>query len=137
MLKDELNPEITQLDFIDFDREFGAFLLRFTGKDLPEVAITGMLAAYELRSGNPVLELSKYAGKTIVFEADKTITLPSVSKWMEFLFQTGTASFPADALRTPLLFTGETTLMLHRYAGYADNLRLKLYTMRRDRKSVV
>ena len=131
MLKNDLNPEIMQIDFTDFDREFGDFLRRFTGKDFPELAITGMLAAFELRSGNPALELTKYAGKTIEIETDKTITLPSAGKWMNLLFKTAIASFPADARRTPLQITGETTLMLHRYAKYVDNLRLNLYIMRR------
>ena len=131
MLKNDLNPEIMQIDFTDFDREFGDFLRRFTGKDFPELAITGMLAAFELRSGNPALELTKYAGKTIEIETDKTITLPSAGKWMNLLFKTAIASFPADARRTPLQITGENTLMLHRYAKYVDNLRLNLYIMRR------
>ena len=67
MFQNAINPD-PAADFADFDREFGAFLLRFTRSNLPEIALTGMLAAQELRSGNPQLDLGKYAGKTFEVE---------------------------------------------------------------------
>lgn len=131
MCQNELTPEILKLDFVDFDREFGDFLLRFTRKDLPDVAVAGMLTAYELRSGNPQLDLTGYAGKTIAIDDEKKITLPDVAAWKETLLQSQAAALPESDLRTPLLFTGETTLMLRRYAGYAANVRQKLFALRR------
>ena len=65
MQQDEVNMEILKLEFADFDRELGAFLLRFAAFDIPEISLAGMLTAYELRSGNPQLDLAAYAGKTI------------------------------------------------------------------------
>ena len=109
MCQNELNPEILKLDFVDFDREFGDFLLRFTRKDLPDVAVAGMLTAYELRSGNPQLDLTGYAGKTIAIDDEKKITLPDVAAWKETLLQSQAAALPDSDLRTPLLFTGETS----------------------------
>ena len=131
MLKNELNPEITQIDFTDFDREFGDFLRRFTQDIHPQLKVTGMLAAFELRSGNPVLDLTRYAGKTFEAEPDDIVTLPPLNEWQELLLKTRIAALPQDDLRTPLVFTGENTLMLRRYAGYAANLRQKLAAMRR------
>lgn len=131
MCQNELNPEILKLDFVDFDREFGEFLLRFIRKDLQDVAIAGMLTAYELRSGNPQLDLAGYAGKTIALDDEKMISLPDAAAWKETLLQSQAAALPESDLRTPLLFTGETTLMLRRYAGYAADVRQKLCALRR------
>ncbi len=129
MFQNEINSD-TATDFIDFDREFGDFLLRFTGSDLPEIALTGMLVANELRSGNPQLDLSKYAGKTFETEDHAMITLPPVEKWKELLISSRAAALPDEKLRTPLIFTGEAVLMLRRYAGYAANVRHKLSGLR-------
>ena len=131
MCQNELTPEILKLDFIDFDREFGDFLLRFTRKELPELAVAGMLTAYELRSGNPILDLTGYAGKTIALDDEKKILLPNAASWKETLLQSQAAALPDSDLRTPLLFTGEYLLMLRRYAGYANNVRQKLFALRR------
>ena len=85
MHRDEVNMEILKLEFADFDRELGAFLLRCTASDAPEISLTGMLTAYELRSGNPQLDLAAYAGKTIESSPEEYVTLPSVEAWKEIL----------------------------------------------------
>ena len=136
MCQNELTTEIPELDFVDFDREFGDFLLRFTRKNLPDVAVAGMLTAYELRSGNPQLDLTRYAGKIIALDDEKKITLPDIAAWKESLLQSQAAALPGSNLRTPLLFTGENTLMLRRYAGYADNVRQKLFALRRYNRNL-
>lgn len=130
MQQDEVNMEILKLEFADFDRELGAFLLRFAAFDIPEISLAGMLTAYELRSGNPQLDLAAYAGKTIEMSPGEYVTLPSVEAWKEILFQSKTASLPGGAVRTPLIFTGETVVMFHRYAEHAGNIRKLLQSFR-------
>lgn len=117
-------------DFIDFDREFGDFLFRFTGSDFQEVMFAGMLVAFELRSGDPQLDLSKYAGKSVEFTAGESTVLPDLDMWKDILLQTRAAAYPEDPERTPLVFTGESSLMFRRYANYARQLRDKLYGLR-------
>lgn len=130
MHRDEVNMEILKLEFADFDRELGAFLLRCTASDAPDISLTGMLTAYELRSGNPQLDLAAYAGKTIESSPEEYVTLPSVEAWKEILLQSKIASLPESDLRTPLIFTGETVVMFHRYAAYAGDIRRRLELLR-------
>ena len=130
MCRDEVNLEMLKLEFADFDRELGDFLLRFASADAPEISLAGMLAAFELRSGNPQLDLAAYAGKTIEFSTGDRVVLPTVEAWKNILLQSKIASLPDDPVRTPLIFTGETVVMFHRYSAYAGNIRRRLQLLR-------
>lgn len=130
MQSDEVMPGAMKMEFADFDREFGAFLLRFSGTAHPEVAAAGMLVSYELRSGNPLLELEKYAGCTIETGNGAYITLPAVEEWRNILLQSGAAAADSGNKRIPLVFRTRSSVMLRRYAGYAESVEKQLFSRR-------
>lgn len=121
--------------FSDFDREFGRFLLRSSGISSPVLLLTGMLMAFELRAGRTVLELSRYAGKTLLLEDEENFTLPETEEWINILsapeFVPVIAPSYLETESSPLVFIGQNRVMLRRYAALEAVVREALVRRKR------
>ena len=130
-----MNIDMPDIIFSDFDREFGRFLLRSSGISSPELLLTGMLSAFELRAGRTVLEFARYAGKTLLLDDEEKFTLPEADEWMKILsapeFVPVIAPSYLETESSPLVFIGQGMVMMRRYAALETAVREALLCRKR------
>ena len=63
------------VEFNEFDREFGEFLLRYARISSVELKLAGMLLTRELRNGRTKLDLNEYSGKPVPWLDDNTLLI--------------------------------------------------------------
>ena len=118
--------------FVDFELEFGKYLLRLSGGKSMELFAAGALLCRELRFGCIGLELKKYAGSQFPETGEKYIVLPEYDLWLSVLKEaeeSGAVCKESDAeksVHTPLVLTDGGRLMLRRYWQYEKVVLEKL-----------
>ena len=130
------------VEFNEFDREFGEFLLRYARISSIELKLAGMLLTRELRNGRTKLDLNEYSGKPVPWLDDNTLlTAPEFAGWKEKLTDPALKKLisPAgeDDGRSLLLFVDEHTLMLRRYVNYERDVAALLTLRRKFNENIV
>ena len=134
MLQEELNFPESGMQFSEFDREFGEFLLRQSGQSSPGLLYAGMLVAFELRAGRCSLELAKYAGKSLLCSSGQLIRIPEYDQWYAELTAPENREIIAPDYspggRSLLVMPRPGELMLRRYADFENCVREALFSRR-------
>jgi len=118
--------------FVDFELEFGKYLLRLSGGKSAELFAAGALLCRELRFGSVGLDLKKYAGTEFPETGGKYIVLPEYETWMDALSDAekcGVVCKESEAeksVHTPLVLTESGRLLLRRYWQYEKVVLEKL-----------
>ena len=140
-MSENVMPPPEKENFCDFDREFGAFLNRYTKNNSLELTVTGMLLARELRNGSPRLDLAQYAGQTIQLPDGKNVELPETAEWLKLLSapEMGKVAMPdaEDDGKSLLLVFKERILMMRRYAMSEKKLAMQLKCRKKYNDTIV
>lgn len=135
MQQKELNFPENGMQFSEFDREFGEFLLRQSGNSSPGLLYAGMLIAFELRAGQCSLELAEYAGKSLLCSSGQVIRIPEYDSWYAELTAPGNREIIAPEYspdgRSLLVMPRPGKLMLRRYADFENCIREALFSRRK------
>lgn len=122
MYLDELRNLKCSCDlFATFDLVFAEFLLRSTGSTSAELFVTGALLCRQLRNGQHICDLSKFAGQKLLLNDNTTITLPDLSDWHQKLVaQTAAVTDPQTNEAKPVLLDGYKVSLRKYYNLYKE-----------------